>query len=400
MKPLIYNLSRIRPPLTGVGRYAIELIREVSKQQPNTAAAKGGKLFHGVALKRLLASYDSVGDSNNDANDLPIGRIDNRFSKVVGSIPMSRSLYRAADNRRFNKLAKPLIADDAIHHDLNYASPPSANNKSRPSVCTVYDLSNVVCPETHPTHRVRYLNEYFQSLARVSSKVITISNAVKSDLVEHFGIDENRIHVTHLAADNSFRPMSQDECADVLQPCDLRHKHYVLSVATLEPRKNLARVLDAYDALTTETKQRFPLVLAGTIGWKSSKLEQRIDRLQSKGIVKQLGYVPQYKLPKLYAGAAAFVYPSLYEGFGLPLLEAMQSGCPSITSNNGALAEVAGGGAILIDPTDVEELAYRLQQVLSDTGLQDNLHQLSLQRAKDFTWSKTARETCKVYDRL
>jgi alpha-1,3-rhamnosyl/mannosyltransferase len=159
-------------------------------------------------------------------------------------------------------------------------------------------------------------------------------------------------------------------------------------------------VLNAYQRLDKQVQQEFPLVMVGPLGWKSSVLEKRIAELNDLGVVRQLGFVAQNDLPFLYAGAAAFVYPSLYEGFGLPLLEAMQSGCPCITSNTGALAEVSNGSAIQVDPQKSDDIAQQLNLLLHGPDLRSYYANSGQQRASDFTWAKTASQTCKIYDSL
>jgi alpha-1,3-rhamnosyl/mannosyltransferase len=396
MKPIIYNLNNIRPPLTGIGRYSIELIREVQIQRQNLTAIKNGKPHSGANLAALLMNFDEP--ANNQPTPSYAGRLISarKLRSIIGNIPLSRSLYRKLDSYNFSALSKPLIANGAVYHDLNYSLSPNGSS----CVSTVYDLSNIVCPETHPTHRVNYLNNYFDKLRSGSSKIITISHAVKSELMEHYGIANNRIAVTHLAADSSFHPRTAQDCHSTLESHALTYKKYILCVATLEPRKNLSAVLNAYQLLDKQVQQEFPLVMVGPLGWKSSALEKRIVELNDSGVVKQLGFVSQASLPFLYSGAAAFVYPSLYEGFGLPLLEAMQSGCPCVTSNTGALAEVSSGAAIQVDPQKSDDIAQQLNRLLHDPDLRsyhDNAGQL---RASNFTWAKTASQTCEIYDSL
>jgi alpha-1,3-rhamnosyl/mannosyltransferase len=395
MKPIIYNLNNIRPPLTGIGRYSIELIRQMLIQRPNLTAIKDGLLHTETNLAALLMSFDAPikNQQPSYANQLITAR---KLRSIIGNIPLSRSIYRKVDNYKFRTLSKPLIANGAAYHDLNYALSP----KDSSCISTVYDLSNVVCPETHPSHRVNYLNSYFEKLRSGNSTIITISQSVKSELMDHYGISNNRIEVTHLAADSSFHPRTAQDCHSTLKANSLNYKKYVLCVATLEPRKNLSAVISAYELLDEHVQQEFPLVMVGPLGWKSSELEKRIRHLNDSGVVKQLGFISQSTLPFLYSGAAAFVYPSLYEGFGLPLLEAMQSGCPSITSNNGALAEVSNGCAIQVDPKKSDDIAQQLNLLLHEPDLGSYHINAGLQRAKDFTWAKTASQTCKIYDSL
>jgi len=394
MKPIIYNLSSIRPPLTGIGRYSIELIREMLLQRQNLTAIKNGKSHSGANLAALLISFDQP--VKNQPSPSYAGQLisTRKLRSIIGNIPLSRSLYRKLDRYNFSVLSKSLIANGAAYHDLNYSLSPNGSS----CVSTVYDLSNVVCPETHPSHRVNYLNNYFKKLRSSDSKIITISHAVKSELMDHYGISANRIHVTHLAADGSFHPRTAEDCYSALEAHSLSYKKYILCVATLEPRKNLSAVLSAYESLDKQVQQEFPLVMVGPLGWKSSVLEKRIGQLNDSGVVKQLGFVSQSTLPFLYSGAAAFVYPSLYEGFGLPLLEAMQSGCPCITSNTGALAEVSNGSAIQVDPQESDDIAHQLNLLLHDPDLHSYYVSAGKRRASNFTWAKTASQTCEIYD--
>jgi alpha-1,3-rhamnosyl/mannosyltransferase len=396
MKPIIYNLSNIRAPLTGIGRYSIELIREMLVQRPNVTAIKNGESHSGENLAALLTAFDGpvkIQRSPSYADRLVSAR---KLRGIIGNIPMSRSIYRKLDSYRFSALSSPLIANGAVCHDLNYSLSPNGSS----DVATVYDLSNVACPDTHPSHRVNYLNDYFEKLRSGNSRIITISRAVKSELMDHYGISNSRIDVTHLAADSGFHPRSAEECHSILEAHALSYKKYVLCVATLEPRKNLSTVLNAYQQLDEQVQKEFPLVMVGPLGWKSADLEKRLVELNDSGVLKQLGFVAQNELPILYSGAAAFVYPSLYEGFGLPLLEAMQSGCPCITSNTGALAEVSNGSAIQVDPQKGDDIAEQLNLLLHDPDLHSYYVISGQQRASNFTWAKTASLTCEIYDSL
>ncbi|MFT5135522.1 MAG: glycosyltransferase involved in cell wall biosynthesis [Arenicella sp.] len=396
MKPIIYNLNNIRPPLTGVGRYSIELIRETLVQRPNIIVAKNGKLHIGNNLELQINSFDSVMVEQTAAPNVSRSQRSRNLRAMVGNIPFSRTLFQTLDRYQFAQLRKLPMANGSAYHDLNYSlSPESANN-----VSTVYDLSNVICPETHPKHRIDNLNAYFNKLKIGACQIIAISHSTKSELMEHYGIAENRIGVTHLAADKNFHPRGENECQGSLSARNLNYKKYVLCVGTMEPRKNLSTILTAYEALDPQLQQEYPLVMAGPFGWKSTELEDRINCLHKSGVVRQLGFVQQSELPTLYAGAAVFVYPSLYEGFGLPLLEAMQSGCPCVTSNIGALAEVSAECALQVDPRKSDDVAEQLIRLLSDPKLNLDYANLGQQRAKSFSWTKTASQTCDIYDSL
>ena len=171
----------------------------------------------------------------------------------------------------------------------------------------------------------------------------------------------------------------------------------MLSVGTLEPRKNIPVLIDAYSLLPAALQRQFPLVLVGMRGWLNSGLEARMKPLVERGVIKPLGYVPDAAMPLIYSGAAAFVFPSLYEGFGLPPLEAMACGVPVISSQSSSLPEVVGDAGILVDPQNVDAIADSLHRVLEDHAFAEELAQKGIRRAARFSWKQTAVETISVY---
>lgn len=166
---------------------------------------------------------------------------------------------------------------------------------------------------------------------------------------------------------------------------------YLLSVATLEPRKNLNGLLDAYTQLDTSIQQQYPLVIVGAKGWEASHFYKRLQQLHKQGRVQLLGYLPQQEMPLLYAAAKMLIYPSLYEGFGMPVLEAMAQQTPVITSNCSSLPEVAQGAACLVDPHDTAALAQTITELLNNPVLQQQLIQKGLQRSQQYSWENSAQ---------
>lgn len=385
MRPTIYNFSSMRAPITGIGRYAVELLKgQISNNQP-VYAVSNGKIYDGttaqVLTQELLQTTEQVGHLARSR---------------IGSIPFSRDIFRFLQSRSFSNLAKDLLNSGALYHDINY----TPCDRAMRSVTTVYDLSNTYAPETHPKHRVNYMNRHFARLAKSTEAIITISNSVKNELVGQYQISPERIHVTHLAAGQDFRPRSQIACKSVLDKYGVNYKRYFLCVGSVEPRKNLARILDAFLSLEAKTQEEYPLVVAGPLGWKSEALEKRLTAPCHQGRIKRLAFVPGFELPLLYSSALAFVYPSLYEGFGLPLVEAMQSGCPCISSNRGALAEVSAGSTLAIDPEDTQTIANGLSSLLVNSEERSRLSNLGLKRSLDFSWANTSKETQRVYESI
>ena len=186
----------------------------------------------------------------------------------------------------------------------------------------------------------------------------------------------------------------------MLQRYGLVHGRYLLFVGTLEPRKGVDTLLDAWQALPVEVQREYPLVLAGASGWKNLDLCRQIERLVANNGLRHLNFVPAVELPQLYAGAALFAYPSRYEGFGLPVLEAMQSGVPVICTADTSMTEITGDSALLISAGDRDGLRELLLQVLSDDALRQNLAREGLQRAKAFSWQRCAEQTLNIYRAL
>jgi glycosyltransferase involved in cell wall biosynthesis len=230
--------------------------------------------------------------------------------------------------------------------------------------------------------------------ARVARRIVADSQATARDLVAHFGVPPERIRVAYLGGPSV--PEAPPE------PIDRSRfglpSRYFLFVGTLQPRKNLGRVLRAFARLGGTDADSVGLALAGAAGLGSPDLRRQVDELGIAERVRWLGYVAEGDLPGLYAGATAFVFPSLYEGFGLPVVEAMAWGTPVITSSVSSLPEVAGDAAVLVDPYDVDGLARAMQRLLDDACLRDSLIAAGRQRARRFTWERCAEDVEAVFD--
>jgi alpha-1,3-rhamnosyl/mannosyltransferase len=238
-----------------------------------------------------------------------------------------------------------------------------------------------------------------RTLAR-SSALICDSECVRRELIERHGVAPDRVTAVPLAARALFRPVPADGAALRVVPDGLAHRRYVLSVGTIEPRKNLDAVVGAYSALTDDFRRRFPLVIVGMKGWLTSRLESLIEAGVRSREIRVLGYVDDEELARLYASARMLIYPSLYEGFGLPPLEAMASGTPVITSNVSSLPEVVGDAGIQVDPYDVDALREAIRLLSEDDGRWEALRSAGLARAAQFSWERCARETLAVYRKV
>ena len=272
------------------------------------------------------------------------------------------------------------VQPDLCHY-TNFLAPVF---EDRPYVVTIHDMSLEVLRDAHPIAKRLYTKRLVPRVAQKAKLIITNSEYSKWEIVKHLGISENRIRVTPLAASREFKPVTVFSGGNP----------YFLYVGNLEPRKNIERLIEAFARMPGKLHQ---LVIVGDRWYHGGAAEVKARGLGLNGRVKFLGYVPREDLPALFSGAAAFVYPSLLEGFGLPVVEAMACGAPVITSDNSSMKEVAGGAAVLVDPLDVRALTEALVKVSEDQQLRRDLSAKGLKRAADFSWHQTARLTLDAY---
>jgi alpha-1,3-rhamnosyl/mannosyltransferase len=286
--------------------------------------------------------------------------------------------------------------DVFIYHGPNFFLPPFPGRK----VATFHDLSPFKWAECFDPVKVRYLQREFRKTLDTADALITDSEYTRRELAEFAGWPLEKIHAVPLAAGPEFRPRTEDEVRPVLERHDLNYQGYSLFVGTIEPRKNIIRLLDAYELLPKAIRQKWPLILTGYRGWKSDDIHARIKEAERQGWAKYLGFLPAEELPLLYSGARLFVFLSLYEGFGLPVLEAMQSGVPVVCSDRASLPEVAGDAALLKDPDDPEGLAEAFLRVLNSDEQRNRLILKASEQTRRFTWQRCATETVGVYQQL
>jgi len=267
-----------------------------------------------------------------------------------------------------------------------------------PTVLTVHDLIFHIFPQHHKRLNYWYLNAALPLYCRRASAVIAVSEATKADLVRLYGLDPAKITVVHEAAEPHFTPALPDQVQAVRARYQLPDR-YLLHVGTIEPRKNLDRLLDALHRLRAGGED-VRLVIVGSKGWLYHSFFQRLEDLALGDAVAMPGYVPDADLPAVYSGARLAVMPSLYEGFGLPVLEAMACGTPVACSHTSSLPEVGGDAARYFDPTDVATMADAIQAVWNDQSLRESMRQAGLARAARFSWARAADETLAVYQRL
>ena len=273
-----------------------------------------------------------------------------------------------------------------------------------PSVVTVYDLSFLLYPESFKCSKRFYLGLFTRLSARRARRIIAISESTRRDVVRLLGVSPEKVEVVYCGIDDAFRPLPPQSWRERGEVAAFRSKRglperFILFVGTIEPRKNVGRLIEAYGRLRSASRGGVRLVIGGAKGWFYEDVFARVEELGLEGEVMFPGYIPVSELPLWYNAAELFVYPSLYEGFGLPPLEAMACGTPVVTANTSSLPEVVGDAGLTVDPLDVEGLAEAMRRVLDNEALRQEMKVRGLQRAKDFSWTKTAQETVQVYRR-
>jgi len=263
-----------------------------------------------------------------------------------------------------------------------------------PAVATIHDLGYRYFPETHTQRARRYLEWGTRHNARASRLIIADSRATRDDLMKFYGVPESKIRVAYPGLRPDLDPVRDPGLVKAALDRYGIREPYALYVGTLQPRKNLVRLIDAF----ARVPEPCVLVLTGKKGWLYAEILRRAESLGIGHRVVFTGYVPDEDLPALLSGASLFAFPSLYEGFGMPVLEAMACGVPVVCSDSSSLPEVTGDAALLVPPTDTDALAAAMNRVLTDEGLRRALIARGLERAREFTWSRCAGEILKALE--
>lgn len=297
----------------------------------------------------------------------------------------------------WEQLLAPLLlaADGAtLYHGVLNVMPVVA---TVPSVVTIHDISPILFPQTFRRINRMYTKWAIRRSAKHAAQLFTVSQHAKREIVEHLRVAPERVTVTYDACDARFAPATDAELAAFRARNQLPER-YLFYLGTLEPRKNIPRLVEAYAKIAHETG--VPLLIGGGKGWLYEPILRRVEELQLGDMLRFVGYVPQDEQHLWYGAATAFVFPSLYEGFGMPPLEAMACGTPVITSNASCLPEIVGDAALTVDPYDVDALAAAMQRVLGDAELRAQMRAAGFVQATKFSWHTTAVDTHAVYQRV
>jgi glycosyltransferase involved in cell wall biosynthesis len=279
-----------------------------------------------------------------------------------------------------------------LYHGLAFVAPLRA---PCPTVISVHDLSFITQPQTHKRVNRTYLSLFTRWCCRRAARVIAVSEWTRHDVVKLLGVDPARVDTVPQGADPRFRPLPEPEVT-LFRQANRIGSHTIFFLGSLEPRKNLLALVEAFHELVASVPDA-ELIVGGGAGWKYAPLYERVQTLGLQSKVRFLGPLSQDDAPRWMNACTVFAYPSLYEGFGLPALEAMASGVPVVTSNVTSLPEVVGDAGLTVPPTDTHALAQALCRVLADAALRRSMRERGLARAAQFTWGRAAEQTVECY---
>jgi len=367
-----FDISPIAPGRTGIGQFCYYLLKGLMDLE-------SGDEFFGF----------SSGRSRPDLSDLRP-----HVSGYHMPVP-TRVLYRVWSAVGRPRVDRWLGGVD-VYHATNFFLPPTA---SAPRVLSLYDLSFLVRPALCSPKIVGPFSRGVPRFAQAADAIAACSEATKRDIVERLGIAPDKVTVTYGAVADGFGPLDPEQVRGAVTARYGLEAPFLLFVGTLEPRKNVVGLLKAFAAVS----HRIPhtLALVGPSGWGTGPIMKALRPLEAQGRVVRIGYLRGHEeLAWLYAAARAFVFPSFYEGFGLPVLEALTCGCPVVTSKVSSLPEVAGDAAVYVDPEDVDSIADGILRIAEDDGLRQSLSERGLAQARQFSWRRCAETTMGIYRRV
>jgi glycosyltransferase involved in cell wall biosynthesis len=384
---VLVNTSASMGARTGIGHYTGELVRCL-RERPGPHAVDVFPPWW-LATARRLAERCAPRTDTIPHVPSPSAAVSWRGRLLAGL----RSTFHQVLANRFRAACRRGNYD--LYHEPNYIPLPS----DLLTVTTVHDLSVLLHPEWHPAHRVAYFEKHFAAGIARTQYVLTDSDFSRREIIDALGLPAERVIRAYVGIRAHLVPLPREEVAARLRALGLP-PHYLLFIGTLEPRKNLLMLLRAYTSLPGWLRERYPLVLVGGCGWNSSDIHAYLEaEARHKGVL-HLGYVNDEQLPTLYNGARALVFPSFYEGFGLPPVEMFACGGAVLASTAGAVAEVAGRKAHLIDPGDADSWRQAMMRVTTDEDWWQELRRGAVEAARPFTWDRCAAQTLSAYERV
>ncbi|MEB0047074.1 MULTISPECIES: glycosyltransferase family 1 protein [unclassified Pseudomonas] len=365
------NARILQAPRAGIGHYVAELVSALAGE-PDVELS----LFHGWGWSSALPEAAMPGYS--------------RLTPLLRQIPGAYQARRWLEQRRFNQGRAQEI--DLYHEPSLW--PLSFDG---PTVITLHDLTHLHYPDTQPPARLREIERRLADGVQQAKVILTDSQYIADEAQRYFALPAERFVVAPLGVAARFHPREPETIDAVLKAHGVDARDYFLCVGTLEPRKNLTLALRAHARLTQADRQRFPLLIVGMAGWRRDQFSAELAKALAAGHVCLLGYLPDEQVAQLLAGARALIFPSLYEGFGLPVLEAMASGTPVILSRFSAMPEVAGAAGNYIEPDEPDGLRDAMSRLIDDKMHWQACREAGLQQAKIFSWERCAKMTTRAY---
>ena len=374
------DLSLVPGQRAGGGRYSYELARALGRIDPVNSY-----ILYPVFYYIVHPDYPRVA--------FPTGR---RMRLAFASMPpaLIRSLWKLPGAELLKEV---LLGNVNVLHSNTFCVPRFRLGRKR-LVVTIYDASVVTHPQFHVKENIDHCLRGIRAAIERADAIITISEHARRELVERLNVPADRIAVTPLAPPPELRRVSDPALLGRVRERYKLPQRFVLFLGMVEPRKNLMRLVEAYAGLSPGARHETELVVAGPAGWLNRALFERIEELGIASSVRFIGYVDDGDLAAVYSLATVFAYPSLYEGFGIPVLEAMTCGTPVLTSDVAALPEVVSDSALLVPPTDTDAISKALLRLLESETLRTDLAARGMSRAALFSWDRCARETLAVYE--
>jgi glycosyltransferase involved in cell wall biosynthesis len=364
-KLLVDSISLLSP-LTGIGRYTYEISKYLDSNNTN--------FFYGYYSKNLIEP------SSTKSNIKRLKSLITKYSIIKRVV--RKTLHISS------RVFKPTYD---IYWQPNFI--PNSGIKAKKIVTSVHDFSFLLHKEFHPKERIEYFeNNFFKNIYR-SDIIITGSNFSKQEILDRLEFKDRDIKVIYHGINHNIFKLYKDIQIDFKLP-----KEFIFTVGSIEPRKNLIGLLKAYDGLDKSIKKEYKLVIAGFKGWENKEIMKLIK--QNKDFIQYLGYISDDELAKVYNLSSLFIFPSFYEGFGLPILEAMACGTPVISSNSSSMPEVGADSVIYCNPNDIDDIKNKIEMVLNDKDLQQKMIAKGLERAKEFSWEKSANEHITLFKSL
>jgi len=383
---LILGCDSLLMPLTGIGHYT----RQLGNAYLCHRQIDDVKLYaHGV-----FHSLDLLKNKHNLAKNDPMDKSSvSFFQKARGSLAKSQCAVNIyASIMPYVEMHRLRNCKSYVYHSPNFIMP----NFLGKTAVTIHDLSVIRFPDFHPSARVSFVKKQIENVVRKADVILADSYLVADEIESFYPQSIGRVKVAHLAADPSFMPRTEFQCNDVLEQFDLAYQDFFLFVSTIEPRKNIQRLLDAYEIYRNENLNGKPLVMVGGAGWNNHEINEKIKTLQLKGWLKTLGYLSNEHIHQLYSASYALLFPSIYEGFGLPALEAMQSGTMVLTSRDSSMSEFCQDAAVYCDPMSTNSIADQICQLSNIQGQRESFIQKGLLLASKLSWKKTAQKNIEL----